>query len=73
MMQEKVRMLVVSIRVDMSLRIQRKMNATPVVPIFCARTAAWDPGQQNECRENTSAYIRDREAPTCMVFNLSRQ
>ena len=37
----------------------------------CKNCRFWDPGYQNECRENTSYYIRDREkANFCMAFKF---
>ncbi len=37
----------------------------------CKNCRFWDPGYQNECRENTSYYIRDREkANFCMAFQF---
>lgn len=35
----------------------------------CKNCKFWDPGYQNECRENASYYIRDRaKANFCMSF-----
>ncbi|MCB9553799.1 MAG: hypothetical protein R3F65_00170 [bacterium] len=37
----------------------------------CKNCQFWDPSYQNECRENTSHYIRDREkANFCMSFTF---
>ena len=59
--------------IDMSVRIQRKdeCNVCGADLHVCKNCRFWDPGYQNECRENTSYYIRDREkANFCMAFEM---
>tara|TARA_B100001093_G_scaffold508589_1_gene571093 strand:+ start:987 stop:1289 length:303 start_codon:yes stop_codon:yes gene_type:complete len=60
--------------VDMSARVQRRDECTTCGADLhvCKNCRFWDPSYQNECRENGSFYIRDREkANFCMSFEFN--
>lgn len=59
--------------VDMSVKVQRR-DSCPSCDAdlhVCKNCRFWDPGYHNECRENISYFIRDREkANFCMAFQF---
>ena len=59
--------------IDMTTRVQRRDECISCGADLhvCKNCRFWDPGYQNECRENTAYYIRDREkANFCMAFEF---
>ncbi|MCA9539107.1 MAG: hypothetical protein KC620_09470 [Myxococcales bacterium] len=59
--------------IDMSVKVQRR-DSCPSCDAdlhVCKNCRFWDPSYHNECRENSSYYIRDREkANFCMSFEF---
>ena len=58
---------------DMTTRVSRRDECISCGADLhaCKNCRFWDPGYQNECRENTAYYIRDREkANFCMAFEF---
>lgn len=59
--------------VDMDVRVQRRDECVSCGADLhvCKNCRFWDPTYHNECRENVTAYIRDREkANFCMSFEF---
>jgi hypothetical protein len=59
--------------IDMTTKIQRRDECISCGADLhtCKNCRFWDPGYQNECRENAAYYIRDREkANFCMAFEF---
>ncbi|MGK0359574.1 MAG: hypothetical protein ACI9U2_001876 [Bradymonadia bacterium] len=59
--------------VDLSVKVSRRdeCRACGADLHVCKNCKFWDPSYQNECRENISSYIRDREkANFCMAFTM---
>ena len=57
--------------IDMEFKIQRTDECPSCMEDLhvCKNCRFWDPGAHNECRENITSYIRDREkANFCMAF-----
>jgi len=58
---------------DMQVKVSR-LDACPSCDAdlrVCKNCRFWDPGSHNECRENTTYYIRDREkANFCSAFEF---
>lgn len=58
---------------DLSVKISRQ-DACPSCDAdlrVCKNCRFWDPGAHNECRENTSNYIREREKSNfCGAFEF---
>lgn len=58
---------------DMSTKVQRRDECPSCYADLkvCKNCRFWDPGYQNECRENQAYYIRDREkANFCAAFEF---
>ena len=62
--------------IDMSVKVQRR-DSCPSCDAdlhVCKNCRFWDPSYHNECRENSSYYIRDREkANFCMSFEFKSE
>ncbi|MBU0550403.1 hypothetical protein KKB55_09095 [Myxococcota bacterium] len=59
--------------VDATIKISRQddCDACGADLRVCKNCRFWDPGHHNECRENISYYIRDREkANFCAAFEF---
>ena len=59
--------------IDMTTKVQRKDECISCGADLhtCKNCRFWDPSYHNECRENSSYYIRDREkANFCMAFEF---
>ncbi|MCA9543600.1 MAG: hypothetical protein KC613_04390 [Myxococcales bacterium] len=59
--------------VDMSVKAQRTDECPSCGEDLhvCKNCRFWDPGAENECRENNTYFIRDREkANFCMAFEF---
>ena len=59
--------------IDQTVKVSRQ-DSCPVCDAdlrVCKNCRFWDPSYHNECRENSSYYIRDREkANFCGAFEL---
>ena len=60
---------------DMEVKVARK-DSCPACDAdlhVCKNCRFWDPSYHNECRENISHYIRDRQrANFCMSFEFKK-
>jgi hypothetical protein len=58
---------------DMSVKVQRRDECPSCYADLkvCKNCRFWDPGYENECRENQTYFIRDREkANFCAAFEF---
>ncbi len=58
---------------DMTTKVQRRDECPSCGADLwvCKNCRFWDPSYQNECRENSSYYIRDRDKSNfCMAFEF---
>lgn len=63
-------------KVDLSDGIQRTDECPSCTNDLhvCKNCRFWDPGSHNECRENVTSYVRDRENSNfCMAFEFKAE